>query len=196
MTKAFFSSTNVLNSSQVIEMRICVVRPYIRLLELVARKRILLLAIASCFVNADEVYKWKDAAGNIHFGDRKSAPSESQKLDIQAPPSSASTDEQSGRKKKEEKQARSPAVSAPGPESIKKSVPVESSKVGPRCEGLIDQIAKVKRGENWVSLANEFERACPSIAYECNNYRTHPENNSCTWVERTGNSVLHTNEYP
>jgi hypothetical protein len=177
-------------------MGIYVVRPYIRLRELVACKLVLLLAIASCFVNADEVYKWKDAVGKIHYGDRKSAPSESQKLDIQVSPSSASNDEQSTRKKIEDKQARIPAVSAPGLESKKKSVPVESYRVGPRCKGLIDQIAKVKRGENWESLSNDFERACPGIAYECNNYRTHPENNSCTWVERTGNSVLHTNEYP
>jgi hypothetical protein len=41
-------------------MGIHVVRPNVRLRELVARKLILLLAIASCFVNADEIYKWKD----------------------------------------------------------------------------------------------------------------------------------------
>ena len=130
--------------------------------------------------NAAEVYKWTDENGQVHFGDRQSAPENGQKLDIKSQP-------QSGK----------PSQATPAPIQLPqgKSTPADPSQVRPGCQDLIDQIAKVKPGTNWQSLYQEFNATCPGIAYECNNYRTHPENNKCEWVKRTGNNVLHTNNY-
>jgi hypothetical protein len=128
---------------------------------------------------AAEIYKWTDANGQVHFGDRQSAPETGQKIDVpvqQPQPGSV---------------AAPPSIQLPKG----KSTPADPSQVRPGCQDLMDQIAKVKPGTNWQPLYRKFDAECPGIAYECNNYLTHPENNKCEWVKRTGNNVLHTNNY-
>jgi len=130
--------------------------------------------------DASEVYKWTDENGQVHYGDRISSPTDAKqiKLDVQ----SVST----------------PASKQPSPRrSIieSKSRPADPSLVKPGCMDLINRIAKVKPGVNWEALAQEYNATCPGIAYECKRYRTHPENNQCTWIERTGGNILHTYEY-
>jgi hypothetical protein len=134
-------------------------------------------------VNAAEVYKWTDANGQVHFGDRESAPSDSQKLDIKSQPGP------------EQRTPQSQPQSGKPPQPQGTSTPADPSQVPPGCHDLVGQIAKVKPGSNWQSLYQKFNADCPGIAYVCNNYRTHPENNKCEWVKRTGNSVMQTNNY-
>lgn len=76
------------------------------------------------------------------------------------------------------------------------STPADPSQVRPGCQDLIDQIATVKAGTNWESLSESFNTNCPGIAYECNNYKSRPENNKCEWVKRTGSNLMRTNSYP
>lgn len=159
------------------------------------RKLMFLLATLCCCAHAEEIYKWKDANGMVHFGDRTSAPSGSEKLDVRAPPPSELLSEQEGGTLQEhERRFGFPA--APDLGAGRRSVPVDPSRVGRRCKGLIDEIMKVRRGEEWKELAREFEQACPAIEYECDYFRARPESNRCTWVERTGRNVLLIREYP
>lgn len=89
-----------------------------------------------------------------------------------------------------------PPPTLPRPEVREKSVPVAASRVGPACKGLIDKIAAVPSGKNWQSLYQEFNSACPRIAYECTEFKSRPQDNKCLWIERSGNNVLRTNIYP
>lgn len=77
----------------------------------------------------------------------------------------------------------------------RKSVPVGPERVGPQCKGLVDQIARVKKGEPWPELARKFNEACPGIAYECSVYKRHQKPDKCQWIEREGNTMLLTNIY-
>ncbi len=148
--------------------------------------------------NAAEVYKWTDANGQVHFGDRLSAPSNGKKIDVKTHPAKevATT---GPREFPRAMQPISPQFRLQKPSPIQvpkgKSKPVDPSRIGAGCQDLIDQIAKVKPGVNWQSLSQKFDATCPGISYECNTYRTHPENNKCTWIERTGSNVMQTNNY-
>lgn len=151
------------------------------------------LPIALCLTTASAqgIYKWTDANGKVHYGDRAGAPESSKKLDVpvtapkaSTPPPSLATD------------ARRRAPAAPSPNSQKKSVPVAPAAVGPQCKGLVDKIAAVPAGKNWEDLYRQYQSACPGIAYECVEYQSSPQNNQCTWVERVGGGVLSTKKYP
>jgi hypothetical protein len=149
----------------------------------------LVLCVTACLAfsasihvaNADEVYKWTDANGQVHFGDRRSAPSNGQKVDVKSQPAP--------------EQRRAQPAPAPSQSQQAQSKPADASQAPPGCQDLIDQISKVQPGTNWQSLYRQFNASCPGIAYVCNNYRTHPENNKCEWVRRTGNNILQTNNY-
>ena len=153
-------------------------------------KRFRLLAALLCAgalcsgAAAQEIYKWTDANGRVHYGDRAAAPESSRKMSVAAPAP-----------------ARPAAVSPPGAGALRrdpqrKSTPVDPALVPPACKGLIEQIAAVPPGKNWESLYRQFDSACPGIAYECREYRSRPQDNLCGWVERSGSSVLNRNRYP
>ena len=132
---------------------------------------------------AQEIYKWTDANGKVHYGDRAAAPPSSKKIHVQVTPPS-----------------QPPAVAASATGAQRRSpslfVPVDPALVGPECKGLIDKIASVPAGKNWESLYRQFDSACPGIAYECVEYRSSPQNNRCMWVERSGSRVLNRRKYP
>jgi hypothetical protein len=144
---------------------------------------------------ATEVYKWTDANGQVHFGDRLSAPSNGQKIDVKAQPANQAPAEQ--RESLRTAPSSTPQSQQPFPNqaSRSKSTPADPSKIGPGCQDLVEKISKVKPGVNWQSLYQKFNATCPGIAYECNTYRTHPENNKCLWIERKGSNVMQTNSY-
>lgn len=139
------------------------------------------LWLAGAGAAAQEIYKWTDASGKVHYGDRAAAPEHSRKLPVTPAPAPAAAP------------VRQPAA-APRPEARAK--PVDPARVAPSCQGLIGQIAAVPPGKNWEALYRQFDSACPGIAYECVEYRSRPRENRCSWVERTGKSVLTTNRYP
>jgi hypothetical protein len=137
----------------------------------------------SPLADAQDIYKWTDANGKVHYGDRAAAPDQGKKLQVSVTPPSGSV-------------APLPSASSPRPATKGKSVPVDPARVAPACKGLIDQIAAVPAGRNWEALYRQFDSACPGIAYECTEYESSPQNNRCTWVERAGSRVLSRNRYP
>lgn len=141
--------------------------------------------------DAQEIYKWTDAIGKVHYGDRAAAPENSKKMNVTVtPPSQPPAVPASAASS----QRRSPLL--PHLDSQKKSVPVDPALVGPECKGLIEKIAAVPAGKNWESLSRQFDSACPGIAYECVEYQSSPQNNQCIWIERSGSRVLNRNKYP
>ena len=142
-------------------------------------------------VHAQEIYKWTDANGKVHYGDRAAAPDSSKKIKVSitassqppAVPASATS-------------APRPSLSPPRLNAQKKPLPVDPALVGPECRGLIEKIAAVPAGKNWELLYRQFDRACPGIAYECREYQSSPQNNQCIWVKRSGSRVLNRSRYP
>jgi hypothetical protein len=141
--------------------------------------------------HAQELYKWTDANGKVHYGDRAAAPETHKKMHVIATARS-------------QPQAVAAPVTAPlrrspppaHPNFAETSAPVSPGRVGPACKSLIDKIAAVPAGQNWEALFQQFDRACPGIAYECVEYQSSPQNNRCTWVERSGSRVLNRKKYP
>jgi hypothetical protein len=161
-----------------------------------------LAALVPGSVAAQDLYKWTDAGGKVHYGDRAAAPENSKLLNVPSAPARAPAPAPTA-------PASLPPMSslaAPGVpnrappmarrEAEAKSVPVAPSRVGSACKGLADKIAAVPSGTNWKSLAQEFNEACPGIAYECVEYRANPQNNQCTWIERSGGNILNKKSYP
>lgn len=140
-------------------------------------------ASGSPHADAQDIYKWTDANGKVHYGDRAAAPDSGQKMYLSVTPPGGAV-------------APSPSVSRQRQASREKSVPVTPERVAPACKGLIDQIAAVPAGRNWEALYRRFDSACPGIAYECTEYESSPQNNRCIWVERSGSRVLSRNRYP
>lgn len=149
------------------------------------------LGLFGANAQAQEIYKWTDANGKVHYGDRFAAPEGSKKMHIRVEPTSPPPPAPASATTL---QHRPPLLA--GRDSSKKSVPANPALVGPACKGLIDQIAAVPAGKNWELLYRQFTSACPGIAYECTTYRSNPQNNQCIWVERSGSPILSTNSYP
>lgn len=148
------------------------------------------LGLFGLSADAQEIYKWTDANGTVHYGDRAAAPDSSKKMNITvAPPSQPPVVSASALGA----QRRPPL---PNFDSEKKSVPADPALVGPECKGLIEKIAAVPPGKNWEGLSRQFNSACPGIAYDCVEYRSNPQKNQCIWVERSGGFVLNRNKYP
>lgn len=144
----------------------------------------LIIASALTPLQAQEIYKWKDANGTVHYGDRSAAPpDDSKKMDVAVTPP---------------RQPHLPPLpqTAPPMAAQQKSVPVDPARVGPQCAGLIEKIAAVPAGRNWEGLSRQFNRACPGIAYECKEYRSNPQDNQCAWVEKSGNTLLRRIQLP
>jgi hypothetical protein len=153
---------------------------------------VLAAALSALFLpgaDAQEIYKWKDANGKVHYGDRAAAPEASQKMHIAVTPP--------GEPRVVPASAPTARPNSPlPPDAQKKSVPVDPTRVGPECQGLADKIAAVPAGQNWQALSRQFNSACPGISYECVEYVSSPQNNRCTWVEKSGGTILNRKKYP
>lgn len=150
----------------------------------------LLAAVVFCLsgpgAHAQEIYKWTDANGKVHYGDRAAAPDASQKIHVAGAPAALPSPTQPA----------ALALPQPQPDKKTKSVLVNSALLGSACKGLIDKIAAVPAGQGWQALSCEFSSACPGIAYECVEYVSSPQNNQCNWIERKDGNVLSRNKYP
>ena len=145
------------------------------------------------YAHADvqELYKWTDANGRLHYGDRAAAPESSRKIDVPA-----AAPRQAQLIPAPSSSAPRRAVLPPTPDVRKKTMQVDPAGMGPACKGLIDKIAAVPAGVNWESLSRQFDSACPGIADDCVEYRSSPQNNRCVWVQRSGGRILNRREYP
>ncbi|MEW6761896.1 MAG: DUF4124 domain-containing protein [Pseudomonadota bacterium] len=151
----------------------------------------LLSVLSAAHASAQEIYKWTDANGKVHYGDRAAAPENSTKMTLRLPPpSQPEAAPVSGGN------AQRGLAVRPQSNPQEKSVPVDPARVGPLCQSLIGKIAAVPAGGNWENLYRQFDAACPRIAYECVEYESRPQDNRCHWVERSGSRVLNRKQYP
>jgi len=144
-------------------------------------------------INAQEVYKWKDSNGKVHFGDKSKAPVESKKMDIQVKQIPTPALEKVNPNTKTDHLGTTPSNNVAKPSPLPNAI--DPARVPAKCQGIIDKIAKVPAGTPWVDLYNDFNQSCPGLAYECVSYKRAPENNQCAWVERTDNSISKTRHY-
>ena len=144
-----------------------------------------LSGLSSRNAGAQELFKWTDASGKVHYGDRAAAPEDSKRLNVPVAPAGTPS--------------RPPLpVHAPLPargNAQKKSIPVDASRVGSSCQGLADNIAAGLSGKVSQSLVRQFNEACPGIAYECIEYRSRPQNNRCDWIEQTEGTIVNRKVY-
>ncbi|MBC3872537.1 DUF4124 domain-containing protein [Undibacterium flavidum] len=157
----------------------------------------LFLTLICCQINAQEVYKWKDENGKIHYGDRSKAPVTSKKADIKVlAPATVPVKLDETNAKKDLGSAKSTTVARPPKvDENKGSKTVDPSRVAPRCQGIVDEIAKVPPGTPWMGLAQEFSQTCPGLTYECITSKSRPETNRCNWVEKIGNTITNTKHF-
>lgn len=160
-------------------------------------KLALFLTLICCQINAQEVFKWKDESGKIHYGDRSKAPVTSKKADIKVlAPATVPVKPDNTNLKNDLGTAKSTTVARrPKADENQGAKLVDSSRVAPRCKGIVDEIAKVPPGTPWMGLAQEFGQTCPGLTYECITYKSRPEANSCNWVEKIGNTITNTKHF-
>ncbi len=151
-------------------------------------RRFIFLVLISLMhnIHAQDIYKWKDAEGKIHFGDRSKAPVVSKKVDIKVKEVS---------KTEITNQATLTTTTAPKLAPEKKVGGIELSKINPKCKTIIEEIEKIPMGIPWHAQYNEFNQLCPGIAWQCNVYERTPEKNLCGWIERTSNNILSKRTY-
>ena len=172
------------------------------------RSLLVLLALAANVASSQDIYKWKDENGKVHYGAQSAAPDHSKKLDIknarpaESPPVNARPalviiNENRPKAQTDAELARLiPALSAPQRRAYlaTQSVSADPASVGPRCKGLMEEIMKVKSGP-WRTQSDNFNNACPGIAYECTEFTRSPEHNHCGWIVRKDNKVINTVTY-
>lgn len=117
-------------------------------------------------VHAGELYKWTDASGKVHYGDRAAAPESSVQVTVPVAP---------GRQR-----PRSDAQIKPSP-TDRISMSVE-------CTSLIANIENTPGGANWKQLSRQFTETCPGIAYECQADRATAQNHRCGWIDKSGST--------
>lgn len=138
-----------------------------------------LLALLCCHAGSQEVYKWTDKDGKVHFGDKKSAPMEAKKAEVKVQqPSGAAPPRVE------------PTPARPAFESPTAAPPTGAPKGNARCQQLADAIMKAGPGGAPAGLSKEFDLACPGIAYRCETYKRQPENNRCAWVTRPADGSI------
>ncbi|MCH8621751.1 DUF4124 domain-containing protein [Undibacterium sp. TS12] len=160
------------------------------------KKISILLMICFCYANADEIYKWKDEHGTVHFGDRSTAPQNGKKIDVKVlQPNNELSDQGDKAKHPTLNNQLSPPFKGANNDGNSKTIPIDPARVGPKCLGLAEAITKVKPGAPWHSLSDEFNASCPGITYECLIYKREPEKDKCTWVKRTDGNMVRTKTY-
>lgn len=158
---------------------------------------VLAFALICSHGHAQELYKWKDADGKLHIGDRNAAPEGAQKMDIKvdarttparprsAPPSPFDLDLP---------RQSPPRMPADEPKHV--SVPADRSKINPRCDVLMSKIVKLEPGApGYMTILKEFNALCPGITWECQEYERHPEKNSCSWVQQFDGRIQSSRTY-
>lgn len=136
-------------------------------------------------VGSQELFKWTDASGKVHYGDRAAAPEDSKRWNVPVAPATTPS---------------LPPLSMHAPllargDAQKKSIPVDAARVGSSCKGLADKIAAGPSGKVSQSLVRQFNDTCRGIAYECVEYRVRPQNNRCGWIEQTEGTIVNRKVY-
>ena len=144
-----------------------------------------LSGLSSGDVSAQELFKWTDSSGKVHYGDRAAAPEDSKRMSVPVAPA--------GPPSLPPLSQHAPLLARGDPQ--KKSIPVDASRVGSSCKGLAEKISASPSGKVSQSVIRQFNDACPGIAYECVEFRARPQNNRCSWVEQTEGTIWNKKVY-
>lgn len=132
----------------------------------------------SNFLHADEIRKWKDENGKIHYGDMQSAPAKSERVAI---PTSRNADVVVDSQGKPAKPG-SKAVLSEKAESY--DLPPERIQ---KCAGLAKEVAILASAtkldfstfKRMKPMEDQIRLTCPSTGFECTLSKVHPEKDRC-----------------
>lgn len=158
-----------------------------------------LLALLPLLANAGEIYKWTDANGQVHFGDKTQAPKASQEVPLETRPLTTYAPPKI-----------TPPTVPPRKASLADGLPatgtvartfnrwksdgrqsnlprIEQNPAGlnPRCIELAQKIRDLPQATPYQSEVDEISRLCPNVGYDCRYYRTLPSHNRCYPVKLT-----------
>jgi hypothetical protein len=117
---------------------------------------------------ADEVYRWKDANGVVHYGDSKDAPAGSEKIIVKVSPGTPGQ-----------------AMSGTAP-AVPGSARDQTSVCAVYARAMVDNPSR----EDWVANANKIKATCPGVGFECITVYQHPEKNQCVSFVLNGSSTF------
>lgn len=143
-----------------------------------------LFALSAANAHAQELYKWSDASGNVHYGDRAAAPENGVPISVPVAPGRQpfpSARPAPGNQVSAASRSQSDAQIKPSP-TDRVSMSVE-------CTSLIAKIENTQDGANWKQLSRQFNETCPGIAYECQADRATAQNHRCGWIDKSAGTV-------
>lgn len=155
----------------------------------------------SLSIYAGEIYKWTDAEGRVHFGDQQQIeavkPSKSVKIDMPIVKQKQLTAEEINTRLKmaEDMRAKLDAEQNDRVAELEspQGVAVDISKINPQCETLAKRVMKTPTGQSFKHLADQMNNLCKGLTYECRQYRKHPKDNECHFIQRvSGQAIVHT----
>ena len=143
-----------------------------------------LSGMPSASVQAQELYKWTDARGKVHYGDRAAAPENGVPIAVPVAPGRQPFP---GPRPAPGNQASAPSRSQSDTQI--KSSPTDRVSMSVECTSLIARIENTPGGANWKQLSRQFNETCPGIGYECQADRATPQNHRCGWIDKSAGKV-------
>lgn len=143
-----------------------------------------LSGLSAANVYAQELYKWTDASGKVHYGDRAAAPENGVPIAVPVAPGRQPFPSQ---RPAPGNQASAPSR-APSEAQIRSS-PTDRVSMSVECTSLIAKLETTPGGANWKQLSRQFNETCPGIAYECQAERATPQNRRCGWIDKSAGTV-------
>lgn len=162
---------------------------------------VVLLGWFSLTIHAGEIYKWTDAQGRVHFGDQQQIeavkPSKSVKIDMPIVKQKQLTAEEINTRIKmvDDMRAKTHAE-LDKPETMleqPQGIAADLSKINQQCETLAKKVMNTPAGQSFKHLADQMNNLCKGLTYECRQYRKHPKDNECHFIQRvSGQAIVHT----
>jgi hypothetical protein len=163
-----------------------------------------LLFLAAVQLNAGEVYKWKDADGRVHYGEREGAPVSGEKIEIRDPATQRKVEANDSVKPLGSNPRmggirpnnKIPNMNIPPSIAERPGEPVDLATVNPRCNEQAKKLAAMgpsmgSGGESRKPLIDEIKTLCPNVAYNCKVIISRPQENVCVAIKRSASEPVY-----
>jgi Domain of unknown function (DUF4124) len=160
---------------------------------LTAARPLIFACLLSCMalsVHAADVYKWTDANGKVHYGDRQHATPSAAEMKIEVPPPPPPPLAASKPERKRVRRAPAETPSAPN------ALPPSPTTLA--CESIALDWAQQRNlsPQQNRDYIQKLQRQCPGMAFDCTSYTDDPASNRCrAMAETPGGNLMENRTY-
>ena len=132
--------------------------------------------LVSNFLHADEIRKWKDENGKVHYGDPQNAPVNSQKVAISVSQPRNDLPDVQKAAKKEDASVVFESIEGISAEKIK------------LCASFARAMVDSRDKSEWMVNSVKVQQMCPGVGFKCTTTNHHRERDKCEANKLTAES--------